>query len=197
MPLNELRASVVAGRAAAGIADRHGDAQKVRDRIVVARYGDEAPDAEHGGISHGADRITRVPTAWPVRTSASRCAVRICASGRRGSCRSPRSAPHTATPARCRSSSPSSPRKSPRTPSRGTSARNSGTSNRPAPRKSAAQVLPDNFAFSGRPTASVRTQVLFGAVLLPAADEVFLREYRYRDIVFEPESPNLLAKSAG
>ena len=44
-----------------GVADRHGDAEHVRDRIVVAENGDEAPDAEHGGIEHRADRVARLP----------------------------------------------------------------------------------------------------------------------------------------
>ena len=45
--LDQLRAAVIAGRAAGGVADRRGDADHVRDRVVVAENREEAPDAEH------------------------------------------------------------------------------------------------------------------------------------------------------
>jgi hypothetical protein len=37
----------------------------------------------------------------------------------------------------------------------------------------------------------------FAREVLPAADEVFLREYRYRGVVFSPAGRNLLTESAG
>ena len=61
MMLDQLRTAVIARRAAGGVADRHGDAHHVRDRVVVAENGEEAPDAEYTGIDHGADRVTRLP----------------------------------------------------------------------------------------------------------------------------------------
>ena len=81
--LDEPRAAVIAGRAASGIADRHGDAHHVRDGIVTAENGDEAPEPER---RHRPWRRSRsaAPIAWPARTSAPRCAVRTCASGMRG-----------------------------------------------------------------------------------------------------------------
>jgi hypothetical protein len=37
----------------------------------------------------------------------------------------------------------------------------------------------------------------FASEVLPAAGEVFLREYRYRDVVFYPAARNLPTESAG
>src|SRR6202022_2998029 len=61
MQLNKLRAAVIAGRAAGGVTYRHGDAEHMRDRIVVAENGYEAPGAEHPPVKYGADRVARLP----------------------------------------------------------------------------------------------------------------------------------------
>ena len=59
--LDQLRAAVIACRAASSVTDSHGDAQHVGDRIVVAINGDEGPDAEHRSVEHGADRVAWLP----------------------------------------------------------------------------------------------------------------------------------------
>ena len=53
--------AVIAGSAACGVADRHGDTDHMRDGVVVAVDGDEAPGAEHASIDKSADRVTRLP----------------------------------------------------------------------------------------------------------------------------------------
>ena len=58
--LDDLRMAVIARGAAAGVADGHGDAEHVRDGVVAAEDGDEAPGAEHGGIGERPDRIARL-----------------------------------------------------------------------------------------------------------------------------------------
>ena len=58
--LDQLGTAVIAGRAAGGVADRDRDADHVRDRVVVAENGEEAPDAQHAGVDHGADRVARL-----------------------------------------------------------------------------------------------------------------------------------------
>ena len=48
----------------AGVGDGHGDADHMRDGVVAAIDGDEAPDAERGGIEQRADCVTRLPACF-------------------------------------------------------------------------------------------------------------------------------------
>ena len=59
--LDQLGPAVIAGGAACGVADRRRDADHVRDSVVVAENREEAPDTQHAGVDHGADRIARLP----------------------------------------------------------------------------------------------------------------------------------------
>jgi hypothetical protein len=59
--------------------------------------------------------------------------------------------------------------------------------NRPGPHKWRQADVPDCFGFFDRPVAFAGVHVLFQvASFLRAADEAFLREHRYRDVVFRP-----------
>ncbi len=160
--LDESGAAVIAGGAAAGVADRHRDAQQVRDRIVVAVDGDEAPDAEHGGVEPGADRVTRLPLPWPARASASdvrRSYLRIwkarmvpitTISTRNGHSSSLPVFIAVMMAAMPAQTEPNEGR--PEILAHG---------NRPAPRKASARALPGSFAFSDRPTALERARTSF------------------------------------
>ena len=58
--LDQLGPAVIARRATGGVSDRRRDADHVRDRVVVVENRQEAPDAQHAGVEHGADRIARL-----------------------------------------------------------------------------------------------------------------------------------------
>src|ERR1700682_3640442 len=70
-----------------------------------------------------------------------------------------------------------------------------GKANRSARRKSTTKSSARDLWFRLQ-AASGFAHVLLACVVLPSADEVFLREHRYREVVFRPEKPNLLSKSA-
>ncbi|MGY4474072.1 hypothetical protein ACVILL_001486 [Bradyrhizobium sp. USDA 3364] len=59
--LEQPRPTVVAGRAAGRVADRHRDAEHMGNRIVAAEDGNEAPGAEHHGVDNRTDRVARRP----------------------------------------------------------------------------------------------------------------------------------------
>ena len=65
--LDQPRTAIVPRSAAAGVGDGHRDADHVGNGIVVAVDGDEAPDAEHGGIDHARRSHSAAPSAWPAR----------------------------------------------------------------------------------------------------------------------------------
>src|SRR4051794_1166785 len=58
--LKKFGASVVTRRSATGVTDAHRNAEHVRDSIVAAENGDEAPKAERTRETVGTDRILRL-----------------------------------------------------------------------------------------------------------------------------------------
>ena len=60
MPLDHPGLTVIAGRAAGGVADADGDTEHVGHRILVEIDDDEGPDAEHCGIADCTEPIARL-----------------------------------------------------------------------------------------------------------------------------------------
>ena len=83
VPLDHPGLAVIAGGAARGVADCHGDAEHVRNGIVIVVDDDEGPQAEHRRIAERAEPVARLQVLGFLERRVGACGFRIRASGTR------------------------------------------------------------------------------------------------------------------